>query len=78
MAGVTGVTHCTDAKELDLQTNPNSDIGSKGFSGPLTNPDPPSENANAARATGADSDLSKDGPIRVKRELSRDATREVA
>jgi hypothetical protein len=32
------------------------------------------ENANAARATGADGDLSKDGPIPVKRQLLCDAT----
>ena len=35
------------------------------------------ENANAARAKG-DGDLSKDGPIPVKRDLSRDATMGVA
>jgi hypothetical protein len=40
--------------------------------------DPPPENANAARATVADGDLSKDGPIPVKRQLSRDATMGVA
>ena len=65
MAGVTGVTRCSDNKELGLQTYPNWGFGVERLFAALTNPDPPSENANAARASGADSDLSKDGPIPV-------------
>jgi hypothetical protein len=53
MAGVTGVTRDSDCEGLKLQTGLKGGIGAKSFSGALTNPEPPPENANAPGQRGA-------------------------
>ena len=85
MAGVTGVTYRNDANGLDLQTNSNADIGPKDFFGPLTNPDLPSENANAAQIRGGAAEAYQErlGSRDLSKRSdpghpSRDATRQVA
>ena len=67
-------------RDLGSHTVPKAPFVHQRVTGALAHnrEDPPPENANAALATGADGDLSKDGPIPVKRQLSRDATRQVA